>query len=90
MWDGVMIFECSEMPILAGAGDTSIDVAHNILCGAQSAAIAWGKKTNYKEDSDDYGHENGFAIDEIRGIEKLVFNGVDHGLVNVFTAAEAD
>tara|TARA_R110000868_G_scaffold189695_2_gene433122 strand:- start:167257 stop:168288 length:1032 start_codon:yes stop_codon:yes gene_type:complete len=90
MWDGVMIFECSEMPILAGAGDTAIDVAHNILCGAQSAAIAWGKKTNYKEDSDDYGHENGFAIDEIRGIEKLVFNGVDHGLVNVFTAAETD
>ena len=45
---------------------------------------------NYKEDSDDYGHENGFAIDEIRGIEKLVFDNVDHGIVSVFTAAVAD
>lgn len=90
MWDGVMIFECAEMPVLADAGNSNIDVAHNILCGAQSAAVAWGKKTNYKEDSDDYGHENGFAIDEIRGIEKLVFGDIDHGLVNVFTAAVAD
>lgn len=90
MWDGVMIFECAEMPVAAGAGDTSIDVAHNVLCGAQAAAVAWGKKTNYKEDSDDYGHENGFAIDEIRGIEKLVFNNIDHGVVNVFTAAVSD
>lgn len=90
MWDGVMIFECDEMPLISEAGADSIDVAHNVLCGAQAAAIAWGKRTNYKEDSDDYGHENGFAIDEIRGIEKLVFNGEDHGLVNIFTAAVAD
>ena len=90
MWDGVMIFECDEMPNLSEAGASSIDVAHNVLCGAQAAAITWGKRTNYKEDSDDYGHENGFAIDEIRGVEKLVFNSVDHGVVNVFSAAEAD
>ncbi|MFZ2620337.1 MAG: N4-gp56 family major capsid protein [Alphaproteobacteria bacterium] len=90
MWDGVMIFECAEMPVLDNAGAGSIDVAHNVLCGAQAIAVAWGKRTNYKEDSDDYGHENGFAIDEIRGVSKLVFNNVDHGVVNVFTAAEAD
>lgn len=90
MWDGVMIFECEEMPLLSGAGNLGIDVAHNVLCGAQAAAVAWGKKTNYKEDTNDYGHENGFAIDEIRGIQKLVFNNVDHGLVNLFTAAVAD
>jgi len=90
MWDGVMIFECEEMPVLAGAGETAIDVAHNVLCGAQAVSVAWGKRTNYKEDSDDYGHENGFAIDEIRGIQKLVFNNIDHGVVNVFSAAVAD
>ncbi len=90
IWDGVMIFEVDDMPVSAGAGAASIDVAHNVLCGAQAVAIAWGKRTNYKEDSDDYGHENGFAIDEIRGIEKLVFNNIDHGVVNIFTAAVAD
>ncbi|MDD9911574.1 MAG: N4-gp56 family major capsid protein [Alphaproteobacteria bacterium] len=90
MWDGVMIFECDEMPIDSGAGAGSIDVAHNVLCGAQSVAIAWGKRTNYKEDVDDYGHENGFAIDEIRGVEKLVFNSMDHGVVHVFSAGEVD
>jgi N4-gp56 family major capsid protein len=89
MWDGVMIFE-TEMPTLAGAGASGINVAHNVLCGAQAAAIAWGKRTNYKEDVDDYGHQNGFAIDEIRGVSKLVFNGVDHGVVNLFSAAVAD
>jgi N4-gp56 family major capsid protein len=90
MWDGVMIFECDEMPIEAGVGAAAIDVAHNVLCGAQAVAVAWGKRTNYKEDVDDYGHENGFAIDEIRGVQKLVFNGIDHGVVHVFTAGEAD
>lgn len=90
MWDGVMIFECEEVPLLNDAGAADIDVAHNVLCGAQAAAVVWGKKTNYKEDSNDYGHENGFAIDEIRGVKKLVFNNIDHGLVNVFTAAVAD
>ncbi|MBI1362707.1 MAG: N4-gp56 family major capsid protein [Proteobacteria bacterium] len=90
MWDGVMIFETEDMPIVEDAGASSIDVAHNVLCGAQACAIAWGKTTNYKEENDDYGHENGFAIDEIRGVEKLVFDDIDHGLVNVFTAAVAD
>ncbi|MCP4355514.1 MAG: N4-gp56 family major capsid protein [Proteobacteria bacterium] len=89
-WDGVLIVECEDMPVLAGAGASSADVAHCVLAGAQAACIAWGKKTNYKEESDDYGHENGFAIDEIRGVEKLVFNGVDHGVVNLFTAAMSD
>ncbi|PIZ30482.1 MAG: N4-gp56 family major capsid protein [Alphaproteobacteria bacterium CG_4_10_14_0_8_um_filter_53_9] len=89
MWDGVMIFE-TEMPVIADAGASTIDVAHNVLCGAQAAAVAWGKRTNYKEDVDDYGHQNGFAIDEIRGVSKLVFDGVDHGIVNVFSAAVAD
>lgn len=90
MWDGVMIFECEEMPVDAAAGAAGVDVAHNVLCGAQAIALAYGKRTNYKEDSDDYGHENGFAIDEIRGVEKLVFNGIDHGVVNMFTVAESD
>ncbi|NBX85665.1 MAG: N4-gp56 family major capsid protein, partial [Proteobacteria bacterium] len=89
MWDGVMIYE-TEMPILATAGAGGIAVTHNVLCGAQACAVAWGKRTNYKEQADDYGHQNGFAIDEIRGINKLVFNGVDHGIVNLFTAAVAD
>lgn len=83
MWDGVMIVECEDMPLES-------DVAHCVLAGAQAACVAWGKKTNYKEESDDYGHENGFAIDEIRGVEKLVFNGVDHGIVNVFVSAVQD
>lgn len=89
MWDGVMIFE-TEMPLVDGAGAAGIDVAHNVLCGAQACAVAWGKRTNYKEDVDDYGHQNGFAIDEIRGVSKLVFNSVDHGVVNLFSAAVAD
>ena len=89
MWDGVMIFE-TEMPVITGAGTAGINVCQNVLCGAQALAVAWGKRTNYKEDADDYGHSNGFAIDEIRGVSKLVFNGIDHGVVNMFNACVAD
>lgn len=89
MWDGVMIFE-TEMPLLTGVGTSGINVSHNVLCGAQAMAVTWGKRTNYKEDVDDYGHSNGFAIDEIRGVSKLVFNNIDHGVVNMFNAAVAD
>ena len=90
MWDGVMVVECEDMPTLEAAGADSADLTHVVLCGAQAACVAWGKKTNYKEDTDDYGHENGFAIDEIRGVEKLIFNGVDHGVVNLFVTALED
>jgi hypothetical protein len=38
----------------------------------------------------DYGFRHGTAIEEARGVEKLVFNNIDHGIVTGFVAAAAD
>src|SRR3990172_7001772 len=88
-WDGVYIYSYDRVPIVS----STIDVSHNLLLGAQAAAVCWGERTTWAEDLDDYDNENGFKIGEVRGVSKLVFNRTtaeDHGVVNVFAAAVAD
>lgn len=88
-WDGVLIYSYDRVPLVS----STIQVAHNLILGAQAAAIVWGERTTWAEDIDDYDHEHGFKIGEIRGIEKLVFSRdtpEDHGIVHVFSAAVAD
>jgi len=92
-YDGVLIYAYDRVEIDTGAGAGGIDIAHNLLLGAQAAAIVWGERTTWAEDIDDYNDENGFKIGEVRGIEKLVFNrdtAEDHGVVHVYSAAVAD
>ncbi len=91
--DGVLIYAYDRVEIDSGVGDAGIDVAHNLLLGAQAAAIVWGERTTWAEDIDDYNDENGFKIGEVRGIEKLVFNRdtpEDHGVIHVFSSATPD
>ena len=91
-WDGVLIYT-SDRINTSLEGASSIQIAHNLLLGSQAAAVVWGEHTTWAEDIDDYGHEHGFKVGEIRGIEKLVFDRStpeDHGVVHVYTAAVAD
>lgn len=88
-WDGVMVYT-SERILTALDGASDIQTAHNLLMGAQAACLVWGSKTYWEEDIDDYKSKQGFAVGEVRGIEKLIFNGLDHGVVHVFTACVAD
>lgn len=80
-----------SMTALKTAGNSSIRVAANFLCGAQSVALAWGQmpqSTTRKED--DYGFIKGVGTEECRGVEKMFFNDKQHGVVTVFTAGVAD
>ena len=94
MIDNILLFEYEYLPILASAGAGSIDVAQNLILGAQAASIVWGQKTEYSEDLDDYKHRHGFSVDEIRGIEKLKFDfddvEKDHGIFTWYTAGVGD
>lgn len=90
IWDGVIIREVPEIPVLAGVGNGSSDVAPAFLCGAQAVSVAWGQEpASRTKKEDDYGFEYGVAIEECRGVAKNVFNGVQHGMVNVFYSAPA-
>jgi hypothetical protein len=92
-WNGVLVYEYDRIQLDASAGASSIQVAHNLLLGAQAAAVCWGQRAKFGEEESDLGHDVSYELHEIRGIEKLVFNRSteeDHGVVHVFTAAVAD
>ena len=96
MWDGVIIREVPEIPVLAGVGGGGIDVAANFLCGAQAIGVAWAQRTTSRLRSNtDYGFVEGVGIQEIRGVEKLTYDfqstvGVQHGVFTMFHAAVPD
>ena len=97
-WEGVLIYEYDRLPLSATAGAASIQTAHNLLMGAQAGAVVWGQRTKFGEEDEDLKHNIIFELHDIRNAEssgstnnhKLVRNSVDHGIINVFTAAVAD
>lgn len=102
-WDGVLIVESEKIRVTAdvGAGGT-VDVAHNVLCGAQALMIAQGgfengSRVKMVEEEFDYAAKTGFALSTIMGFEKARFDyptvggsTKDHGIVTVYSAAEPD
>lgn len=90
VYDGVIIREVPEIPVISGAGNGGIDVAGNYLCGAQAVGVAWAQRPVSRTQVTDYDFRHGVGIQEMRGVEKLIFNSKQHGLVTVYTAAVAD
>ena len=96
VWDGVIIREIPEIPVLAGVGAGGIDVGANFLCGAQAVGVGWAQRTKSTTDVRDYGFRTGVGVQEIRGIEAAVRQPddtadlVQHGVVTVYAAAVAD
>lgn len=90
IWDGVIIREIPEIPILVGVGATLIDVAPCYFCGAQAVGIAWGQRPASTSQVTDYGFRSGLGIEEMRGVEKMRYNNKQHGMVTVYVAGVAD
>lgn len=114
VWDSVIVREIPEMDlaiaastgrlptnggILTGAGTAGIDVGFNFLCGAQALGAAWAQRLRSTTDVRDYGFRHGVGVQEIRGIQKLMFGKdpvtdtgtpIQNGVVTVFTSAVAD
>lgn len=97
LWDGVIIKQIVDIPTYA-EGAAGIRIAPVFLCGAQALAVAYAKRTTSKTETFDYGDKNGVAIEEIRGIKKMLFGSgaadtddlKDHGVVTGWFAAVAD
>jgi len=90
IYDGIIYREVPEIPHIAGVGAAGIDVEPNFLCGQQALGVAWGQTPKGKTEVNDYGFRPGVAIEELRGVKKLAFNGKQNGVVTVYTAAAAD
>lgn len=90
IYDGVIIKEIPELPILFQAGASSADVAPCFLCGQQAIAYALGQDLASTEEVNDYGFRTGLGAEELSGIKKIFFNSIQHGIVTIYVAAAAD
>lgn len=99
LWDGVIIKEIEDLPVLAnvGAGGT-VDVAASYFCGAQAIGYAIAERWKSAEELFDYGRKKGCAIMEMGGFAKLIFGSgagdtddtKDHGVVTGYFSAVPD
>lgn len=103
LYDGVVHREVPEIDtyfdsvnisggaVLDGAGGSGGDVRPVFLCGGGSVGVAWGQEPTPRTDMiKDYGFRPGVAIDELLGVKKINFNGLQNGIVTVFCAASKD
>lgn len=92
IYDGIIFREVPEIPHLVNVGASgTTDVEPNFLCGQQAMGIAWGQEPTPKTDSlKDYGFRPGVAMEELRTVKKLAYNGKQNGIVTVYCAAPAD
>lgn len=90
VWDGMIWKEVPEIDTIAGVGDSGIAVAPCFLLGAQSVAVAVGERLHAIDNERDYGNLKSVGVAEIRAVDKLVFNDVQLGMLNLFVAGVAD
>jgi N4-gp56 family major capsid protein len=97
-YDGMIIKQVDDIPVYTGVGASSSDVSPVYLCGRQALAVAYAKRTKSVTDTFDYGDKLGVAIEEIRGIQKMIFGSgsgdtddtKDNGVVTGYFSAPAD
>jgi N4-gp56 family major capsid protein len=91
MLDGVICREVPEIPVITGVGASSIDVGPNFMCGAQALGVAWAQRSKFAIDKTiDYGNIWGVSISEVRGVEKLSWGSIQHGIHTIYTSGAAD
>lgn len=80
---------------ISNAGVAQTSTRRAVLCGAQAAAVGFGKEfssgTHYKwiEELFDYERELGVSAQTVWGIKKSIFNSLDFGVVTATTFAVA-
>lgn len=90
IYNGVIIREIPEIPVVDGVGAAGSTVAPYFLVGAQAVGMAWAQRpVSRTKKETDYDFEYGVAIEEARGVAKLGFGGVQHGMVSGWYSAPA-
>jgi len=97
IYDGVIHREIPEIDAYAasagfnGIGGSGGDIRPVFVCGGGAVGIAWGQEPTPRTDLlKDYQFRPGVAIEELLGVKKINFNGVQNGIVTTFVAAAAD
>lgn len=94
-YDGVLIYEYDRINLVS----STVQVAHNLLMGAQAGAVVWGQMPKFGEEENDVGHSVSYEVHEIRNTSKIVYGRAaidasitdeDNGIVHLFAAAVAD
>lgn len=93
MYNGVVMHESVRVPMgVNSSTEASVaGVRRAILCGAQAAAMAYGRdqggEMSWVEELFDYENKLGVAAGMISGLKKLRFDGKDFGSIVVSTSA---
>lgn len=90
IYQGIIFREEEEIAPLAGVGAANSDVEPAYLAGNQAVAIAWGQMPQIKGRLGDYSFRRGVGIEELVGVKKVTFSGVQRGHVTVYISAPAD
>jgi Protein of unknown function (DUF4043) len=92
IFQGVIIREVPEIDnlILIGAGGGGADVSPGFFCGQSAIAVGYGMRPAIVEDfTEDYNFRPGMAIEELRGVAKTSFGGMQYGIVTSMVAVSA-
>lgn len=90
MIDGVLCYEIERMPVSVNSGaGAAVDTSPVVLCGAQAVAVVYGQRPFFTMQEGDYGMTKGVAINEVRDVQKMVFNSANFSVVNAFVALTA-
>jgi hypothetical protein len=98
IYDGIIHRKVPEIDALCTAlggfdaqGGFLGDVRPVFLTGAQAVGIAWGQEPTFRTDTKkDFEFRPGVAVEELLGVKKLSYNGVQQGIVSCFFCAAAD
>lgn len=95
-YNNVILHKWSRLPNgISNAGAAQANTRRAVLCGAQAAAVGFGKEfskgSHYKwvEELFDYERELGVSAQTVWGIKKSVFNAADFATIVVTTYAAA-
>ena len=89
IYNGMVIREVPEMPVLPGVGAGGIDVAPVFMCGQGAIGIGWARRPTVRSKSVDYDFRKGTALMERRGVRKLYYRNKQYGVLTAYVAAVA-
>lgn len=82
-WERIIVKEAGNIKT---ATDGTKTIARNLLLGGDACVMAYAQVIDYNEEMRDYKRIMGVAADEIRGVKKLTFDGVDLNVAQVVSS----
>lgn len=83
IWEKIIVKEADH---ISTCSNGNLTIARNLLLGADAAVMGYAQTLEYTEEFFDYKRIFGVAADEIRGVKKLDFDGVDLNIAQVPSA----